>query len=75
MRPAGVGDDALPAAHKKGRAERLLHVADSGARGGQRQMGPLGPVGDASRLDHMAKKAKIRQVELHRASFVIREGR
>ena len=51
---------------KKGRAQRFLHVADAGAGRGQREMRPLGPVGDASGLDHMAKKAQIRQVELHR---------
>ena len=56
--PGGRRHHALPAAQEEGRAERLLHVADAGAGGGERQMGPLGPVGDASRLDHVAKKAQ-----------------
>ena len=66
---------ALAAAQEERSAERLLHVADAGAGGRQRQMGPLGPVGDAARLDHVAEQAQIGQIELHGASFVIREGR
>ena len=57
---------ALAVAQEEGRTERLLHVADAGARGGERQMGPLGAVGDAAGLDHMAEEAQVGQIELHR---------
>ena len=76
QRAAGRGrHHALAAAQEEGRPERLFHVADAGAGRRQRQMGPLRPMGDASGLDHMAEEAKIGQIELHRRSFVIREGR
>ena len=66
VRPAGVGDDPLPAAHEEGRPERLLHVADAGARGGKRQICAFGAVGDAAGIDHMAEQAEVDQIELHR---------
>jgi hypothetical protein len=66
---------ALPIAQQERSAKGFFHIADSGAGCRQRQMGPLRPVGDAPCLDHMAEKTQVRQIELHDASFVIREGR
>ena len=64
--PAGLGrGDAVPGADQQRRAQRLLHVADAGRGGGQRQMGPLGAVGDGARLHHVAKQAEIGEVEAH----------
>jgi hypothetical protein len=48
---------ALAVAQQKRSAERLFHVPDAGAGRRQSQMGPLRPMGDASRLDHMAEEA------------------
>ena len=66
QRPAGLGrGDAMARPDQQRRAERLLHVADAGRGGGQRQMGALGAVGDAAGLHHMAKQAEIGEVEAH----------
>ena len=70
--PAGLGRrDALPAAHQQRRAERLLHVADAGAGGRQRQIGALRAVGDAAGIDDVAKQAQISEVKSHGSSFAI----
>jgi hypothetical protein len=55
----------LAAANEQRRAERLLHVADSGRGGGKREMGTLGSAGDASRFHNMAEQPQIAQVEAH----------
>ena len=65
--------DPAAAAHQQRRAERLLHVADAGAGGGERQMRAFRAMRDAPRLDHMAEQTEIGEVETH-ADFVIREG-
>src|SRR6185295_18219055 len=67
---------ARPAAREQRDAERFLHVADAGRGGGKRKMRPFGAVGDAARLDHMAKQAEIGQIKAHRRpSFALRESR
>jgi hypothetical protein len=38
-------------------------------------MGPLRPMGDASGFHDVAEEAEVGEVELHRRSFVFREGR
>ncbi len=66
QRAAGLGRrDALAAAHQQRGAERLLHVADAGRGGGQRQMRALGAMRDAARLDDMAEQAEIGEIEVH----------
>jgi hypothetical protein len=67
VRPAGVGTTPWRLRTRRGSAERLLHVADAGAGGGERQVRPLGPMGDAARIDHMAEQAEVGEVELHGA--------
>jgi hypothetical protein len=59
------GRHTLAAANEQRRAERLLHVADSGRGGGKREMGTVGPAGDASRFHYMAEQPQIAQVEAH----------
>ena len=71
----GSRHDPLPGAHEEGRPERLLHVADAGARGRKREICALGAVRDRAGIDHMAEQGKVDQVELHRSSFVVREVR
>jgi hypothetical protein len=63
---AGLGrGDAMARPDQQRRAQGLLHVADAGRGGGQRQMGALGAVGDGARLNHVAKQAQIGEVETH----------
>jgi hypothetical protein len=65
-RPAGLGRrDAMSRPDQQRCAQRLLHVADAGRGGGQRQMGALGTVGDGAGLHHVAKQAQIGEVEAH----------
>ena len=52
---------ALPPARQKRRAERLLHVADSRTRCGEREMRALRAMRDAARLHDMAKQARDRR--------------
>ena len=76
QRAAGLGRrDASAAAGQKRDAERLLHVADAGRGGGQRQIGALRAVGNAAGFDHVAKQTEIRQIESHDAAFAKYEAR
>ena len=47
---------ALAAARQQRGAERLLHLADAGRGRAQRQMRPLGAMGDAARFDDMPEQ-------------------
>ena len=75
QRAAGLGwRDALAAAHQQRGAQRLLHVADAGLGRSQCQVGALGAMRDASRLDHMAKQTEIGEIEAHAGTLRIYEG-
>jgi hypothetical protein len=50
-------------------AERLLHLANSRARCGERKMRAFRAVRDAARLDDMAEQAQIGEVEAHVISY------
>ena len=76
MRPAWVGVTPWRDAHQQRGAERLLHVADAGRGGGQREMRALRAVRDAAGLDDVAEQAEIGEVEVHAASrFALSEGK
>src|SRR5262249_60244468 len=53
------------AAEETRRAERLRHVADAGRGCGKRQVGALGAMRDAARLDDMAKQVEVDEIEMH----------
>src|SRR5208282_3795832 len=57
--------DTLAATPEQHDAERFLHVADARRSGGEREVGPLGAVGNAAGLDHVAKEAEIGEIEWH----------
>ena len=57
---------ALPLAVQQRGAERGLHVADARARRGDREMHPLGAMGDAAGLDDVQKQPQIGEIEAHR---------
>jgi hypothetical protein len=69
--------DTLSAARQKCDAERLLHVADAGRGGGEREVRAFGTVGNAASLDHVTKQAEIREIEPHGGipSFVFCEAK
>src|SRR5580700_2663437 len=59
------GSHALPAPCQQSDTERIFHVADAGRGGGKRKMRAFGAVGDAARLDDMAKQAEIGEIKSH----------
>src|SRR5208283_633265 len=61
--------DTLAAASEQYDAERFLHVADARRGGGEREVSPLGAVGNAAGLDHVAKQAEIGEIEWHRETL------
>ncbi len=54
-----------PLAVQERNAEVGLHVADAGAGGGDRQMQPLGAMGDAAGLDDIYKQPQVDEIEAH----------
>src|SRR3984893_4595961 len=60
------GLHALALAVQQGSAERRLHIADSRARRGDRQMHVLGAMRNAARFDHIEKQPQITEIETHR---------
>ena len=65
VRPAWVGcTPCRPRTSKRG-AERVLHVADAGRGGREREVGALGAVGDAAGIDDVAEQAQIGEIEAH----------
>ena len=67
---------ALAAAHQKLGAEGQFHLADAGRGRRQREIGALGAMGDTARLDDVAEKIEVREVEAHDgATFLFYEGR
>ena len=68
---------ALAAAHQKLGAEGQFHLADAGRGRRQRQIRALGAMGDAARLDDVAEKIEVGEVEAHKgqATFLFCEGR
>jgi len=57
--------DAAAAALEQRNAECCLQPLDPRARRGQRQMHPVGAIGDAARLRHRDEEPKIDQIEPH----------
>ena len=71
-RAAGLGRrDAVARSHQERRTQRLLHVADAGARGSQREMGALGAVGNAAGLRDVPEQAEVGEIEAHDGSLRI----
>jgi hypothetical protein len=64
----------LASAHQECGAQRLLHIADARRRGSERQVGALGAMRDASRLDDMAKQTEIGEIKAHAGAFEFDEG-
>jgi hypothetical protein len=52
-------------AHQKLGAERQFHLADARRGRSEREVGALGAVGDASRLDDVAEQIEIGEVDAH----------
>ena len=68
--------DALAAAHQQFGAESEFHFADAGRSRGERQIGARRTMRDAARLDDVAEKIEIREIEAHwGTTFLFREGR
>jgi hypothetical protein len=64
--PACLGrGNALAAPRQQRNAKRILHVADTGRRSGERQMCAFGAMGDAAGFDHMPEQAQIGEVKTH----------
>ncbi len=75
QRPPGGGRaDTLAAAGQERSAEAVLHSLDPGRGGGERQMGPLRPVGDRARLHHMPEQAEIHEIEADHGGAAVRTG-
>ena len=66
QRAAGLGRrHPAPPAHQKRGTKRVLHVADAGGGGRQRQIGALGAMRDAAGIDHVAEQAEIGEIKAH----------
>ena len=65
----------LPSAREQRDAECVLHVANPGRGGGERQVPAFGAAGDAAGLDDVAEQAEIGKIEAHEGGgpFVFRE--
>ena len=68
---------ALSPPRQQSDTERVFHVADAGRGGGKRKMRAFCAVGDAARLDDMAKQAEIGEIKSHgmNQAFVFHEAR
>ena len=75
VRPACVGVTPWRPRTSSSAPNASLHLADAGRGRRQREIGALGAVGDAARLDDVAEQVEIGEIEAHGTAFLFDEGR